>query len=230
MKTSIKDFIEELIAASDIDKVTIKRSICGIDLNLSDKEVVDIFSAVASAYIGKRYIVDNANRPVIIKVMNWLFGKSKLDLKKGIMLTGGTGKGKTTILNVLSHIAYGLGYQYELEGCRYPFHWNAVKAMEIVDAYIHGASLSSFVDMPILFIDSMGDEVTEVEYCGTRINVIQHILALRADRKDVMTFITARTENLNKLLNDYGPAMASWIEGMCNLITIGGKTDYRQCM
>lgn len=230
MTSNADRFTEELLEVIEGGNDILLRTVYKHNPQFSDKELVALFDKVATKLTGKNYKTNGIEcERVIVKLLKWLFGQAEcgLELKKGICLIGPIGCGKTTVLEVLSRMSYAMGYQYEIQGQRYPFHWPTVTSYEIIDAFVHGTRLKEFANQHILFIDSLGEEQTDVNYCGTVFNPIKQLMTMRCARKDQMTFITMRDTVAANILSKYGEDGSSLLHGLCNVLHFPGP-DYRQ--
>ena len=97
----------------------IKRAMSGIAKSYSDEQFMDIEQAKPMAWAllndycmarGFEYDLSPTNKAILLQLTKYFINDSscKLDRRKGLMLIGGTGSGKTTLMRSFSRFANAL--------------------------------------------------------------------------------------------------------------------------
>lgn len=159
--------------------------------------------------------------------------KSEYSLKKGLIVRGGIGTGKTTLFKVLR-----IYYQKYLKN--QPFH--LLSTTSIVDNFINNGvivlppqGIQSFVrsvdgipdfKQPIIkCYDDLGVEPKSANHFGNSRNVMADIILKRYDlfmKYGMRTFISTNLTP-SQIENLYGKRVRSRLREMCNQIFYGGE-------
>lgn len=186
--------------------------------------------------INPDFIIDKNNSFAYRNVARWLIGDSSMqamsatdnspvegDICKGLYLAGGVGTGKTTLMHIARFFSYILGSAIVNGSEEEKINLKPIHATDICAAYSMSGEISTYKTAPVLFVQDLGNEPTEVVYMGNRIAVMKTIIELRSDLDMMMCF----TSNLNPTKDDfmkkYGSRVASRIGEMCNYLYLGGK-------
>ena len=146
----------------------------------------------------------------------------KLNIRKGIIISGCTGCGKTTLFRIF-HFA---GTRATEDNVRL-FACRSCRdiAIEYADPANGGVqSLKRHFTGAALF-DDLGAENISSHY-GNRADVMGEIIQSRYDRK-ALTFFTTNL-NFDELRQTYGERVASRLAEMCNWVDMGIDEDYRR--
>lgn len=191
----------------DLDTVTTILSLC------YQKEVDDR---------GITFMDDQDTKSKIEKVAKWITGEN---CKVGLMVYGGVGNGKTTLLRATNDLLSSM-YSYR-KG------WDERLAIEYVTAIdIYNITKSddqsrykTIKDSDILFIDDLGVEPITAKVWGNEISPITDIIYNRYDRQRC----TIVTSNLSEeaLKERYGLRIADRMEEMFDRINSSGLS-YRK--
>jgi len=195
-------------------------------------EIYDKFRGVASHLIGREFEIDVFNQALIKKLCLYFAGdplaeKHGLSLRKGLLLAGGTGSGKTTIMKAFQsnpHQSFKLincrtiGYNYSANGFG---EIQVYSKTETIPVNLYGQT-----DLGICFDDLGTDE--ERKHYGDKINVMTEILLNRYD--SVPFHKTHITTNLNADMIEavYGGRVRSRLREMFNQINLGNNTPDRR--
>ena len=153
------------------------------------------------------------------------FGKSK----KGVLIIGGIGVGKTAIMKIMQRVfkdsksRFRLVNAYELKDLSELYTISQIKEM-------YGFDLKSD-----LYIDDIGFSV-DVKRYGNTVNIITEILMERYDlfvstgikthlSSNIMTQITNDIANKPTLKLMYGARIIDRIKEMCEIVTFKGKSQ-----
>jgi len=148
--------------------------------------------------------------------------KLNIDLNKGILLTGPIGCGKTTLMNLMKHLAQP-NNKFSVKPCR------DISFEFIQDGYIiiHKYSIGKpyqFEPRNYCF-DDLGTE-NNLKYFGNECNVIAEILLNRYDlfiSKKLQTHITTNLSAI-EIEKNYGNRVRSRLREMVNLIAYDKTT------
>jgi energy-coupling factor transporter ATP-binding protein EcfA2 len=148
--------------------------------------------------------------------------KLNIDLNKGILLTGPIGCGKTTLMNLMKHLAQP-NNKFSVKPCR------DISFEFIQDGYIiiHKYSIGKpyqFEPRNYCF-DDLGTE-NNLKYFGNECNVIAEILLNRYDlfiSKKLQTHITTNL-SATEIEKNYGNRVRSRLREMVNLIAYDKTT------
>lgn len=185
--------------------------------------------------IEPNFIIDERNKKLIKALYSWewaRFGLSNseiLDPKKGLLLHGPLGVGKSVLLRGLQR------YEGKINKVGFAFRnkslgFALVSAAEISLRYAEGGidGISKYTDRELMMnlaIDEVGREPLDSKHYGTGLNVIQTILQLRYEER--YKFTTHLTTNLNPDSDFgfiYGDYVADRIKEMFNVIEIKGES------
>ena len=184
---------------------------------------------------GKKYMAKNFNcmkkisKPftccfagsyrMILQPHNW-----RLDLQKGILLSGPVGCGKTTLMSLMKYIVQQPEHKFITKSCR------DISFEFIEDGFsvIHKYSKRSIV--PVLAkkycFDDLGAE-NSLKYYGNECNVMAEILLTRYDLFIAQNLMTHVTTNLSasEIEEAYGNRIRSRMREMFNLIAFDNNSE-----
>lgn len=231
--------LDDILKTLQKDQPIIRRMYPSAEQEMSDTYLLQIFEKVGQS-LEPRYRIDGDNKAVVLNMFRWLIGDEHFKasnpvthksvqgrLNKGIYLCGQTGTGKTLSMNILKRIIYAFGLKYELNRQQTSLYWKTYRADVLADRYAHGDSLQDVIDLPVLGIDDLGTENTDIVYMGNHMNLMKNIIEQRGDRKDRLTFFTSNLAIGSQELTDkYGERAVSRLTDMCNFYFLKGK-DHR---
>jgi DNA replication protein DnaC len=151
------------------------------------------------------------------------FEEAGYSLKKGIMLYGGVGCGKTTIMKLFRDnpsLKYGV-----------------VECMTIADIYKdkeEGGSMVThkYSNAPTICFNDLGTEIETgtSSHFGNKKNVMAEIILNHYERNESKNFKLHFTTNCNaeKLTQDYGIRVSDRLKEMCNIISLDGIKSKRK--
>jgi hypothetical protein len=161
-----------------------------------------------------------------------LADSNNLDLKKGIILSGPVGCGKTSLMVLIRCFLHD-SERFLVKPCRevaFEFH---SKGFEIINQY---SKRSFYKDnekwIPKTYcFDDLGQE-SKVLYYGNECEVLKEIILSRYDLYESVGMLTHFTTNLTpeELETRYGENVMSRLIGMTNFISFDANTpDKRRC-
>jgi DNA replication protein DnaC len=178
-------------------------------------------------YLGKKkfgthFQIDLSDKETLFKLIAYSVGavnacdKDSIDLKKGILLLGPVGCGKTTLMTLLNELVYP-HQKYQVKSTREiasEFHQDG---FQIIHKYGRRQKY--------LCLDDLGVE-QNMKYYGNECNTVAEILLHRYDMHVNYGILTHATTNLNaeELEKIYGNRVRSRLRSMFNLITFPSST------
>lgn len=175
------------------------------------------------------FVVDDNNRALLNEVFAYLEGRSSiLDRRKGLLITGPIGSGKTTLMRAVSlyqNLSMGLNMGkavggFRLESTSHVAMQYISKGFDALDKYTYNDGNSP---CSICF-DELGREPVPVKYYGSELNVMQYILQCRYEAiADCLTHITTNLA-VDQIEERYGDYIADRINEMFNVCTLGGES------
>lgn len=230
--------IDEIIReCSSLEDIRIRRMTGKYSIEGAKNCIMSLGSKVC----GKQFVIDDSNESTILNIVAWLMnnnfeaispttkGPVPGRLDKGIYLYGGTGTGKTALMDALRIIAQKdhLSYDYGLN--RRNMVWSVARADDIAEEFMESGSISRWVEENCLLIDDLGAEPREMIYMGNRVNVLKRVLEARGDRKGIFTIILSNiplgrlSDGSTPFVDCYGNRVESRIMEMCNYLYLGGE-------
>lgn len=183
----------------------------------------------------KRWIETVENKQITNQLAQYFaqdpeFEGSGYSLKKGILLAGGVGVGKTTLMQLFGRNPLA---SFIIVPCRNIANEFVDYGNEMLDKYT-GEFLPSS-DNPFrhntfgLCFDDLGTETRKKNY-GNELNVLEEILLTRYERRQSLMNRTHITTNLtgDAIGEMYGDRVRSRMREMFNIIVFEGQTDMRQ--
>ena len=226
------------IIASIIDDIRERGIFAGIKRMRFDYRLEDARDMVVE--IGRmrtpHFVLDEANSFAYDNVIKWVMGDATMQaldpltrrpvagrLDAGIYVAGGTGTGKSWLLDIMSIFCMVDNPRVTLGGETRPLRWNNYRADAICDEYAAKGDISAYKGMGVLGIQDLGSEPRESLYMGNRLCVLGSILESRGDRDDVLTLITSNIPMGHARLEEmYGSRVVSRLAQMCHYFEIRG--------
>lgn len=148
--------------------------------------------------------------------------KLNLDLRKGILLSGTIGCGKTSLMHLLKAFTYPF-YDYKIITCRDVAFSFAKNGYEAMTAYNQIQNKST--RLVSYCFDDLGAE-QQIKHYGNDCNVMAEILISRYEHFIINNSITHITTNLSasEIESFYGNRVRSRMREMFNLITFDKNT------
>ena len=189
-----------------------------------------------------KFLIDANNRSAYENVIRWVHNDPAMmctdpttcnpcagKLKSGIYLSGGTGTGKSWLLEVMSVYANTLGVRISFNGFIRGLTWTNVRTSNICKTDSQSGDVSFYEDVDIIGFQDLGSENLDAMYMGTRIDVMRSILEARSDSENKITLITSNLKLGGERLRErYGPRVESRLCSMCNFIELTGPDRRRR--
>jgi predicted ATPase len=180
---------------------------------------------------GQHFKINEEDKPIIYKLLSYFLKDEPvaahlhIDLKKGILLSGPIGAGKTTLMNLLK-LFEPTSARFIMRSCR------DVSFEFIKDGYdtIHKYSRHSFQPnthaLKTYCFDDLGTENT-LKYYGNECNVMAEVLLSRYDLFVSRNLVTHLTTNLSasEIESMYGNRVRSRMREMFNLIAFDKEIE-----
>jgi len=158
------------------------------------------------------YKIDDYNKSALSFICTYLQKCEGVDHKKGIMIVGDIGTGKTLMLKTAIKIIE----KHTIK------RFKQLHSKEVAEAIKEAESgIRSLKKMPML-IDDIGKEQKEAKDYGSAFNPIPDLFALRWDFGS-WTFATCNY-NFDDLVNFYGRSTVDRMNQMFNIITLKGES------
>lgn len=206
-----------------------KKKIIPLNCKLSDAK--ELFTKIAQKMLNENtdeedlFSIDENNESVINELLLYFIGsnESNLDFKKGIMLTGKIGTGKSFIMRVLHYLnsnVFRVNY-YKFVTSRTIIRGYQMGGYDAIECYIS----SNGREFPTILIDDIGSGIEIVNYFGNQSNIIAEILLERYEiftRHGKLTHITTNL-NADEIENRYGDRVRSRMREMFNVLELKGN-------
>lgn len=211
--------------------VHIKRQKFAYSLANAIETVIAIGKSRASAFV-----IDRNNEFAYTNMVRWLMGDEEMRcldpttkqvipgrLDAGIYVAGGTGTGKSWLLEIMSALCVVDEPQLFIGEQAVPLKWVNYRADDICDAYAKEGTIERFKSAIVLGIQDLGSEPRETLHMGNRVQVLAALLEHRGDRTDCITLISSNYPMAHKSLEEiYGTRVVSRLSQMCNYFEIKG--------
>lgn len=210
---------------------------------------LEIGKTIINAKDKSEFIFDSNNAGVIKNLLLWamgdvaikdmLLGSAKkgfnhdAHINKGIYITGPTGVGKTTLLDILNMFCRVnqipvVRTDETGKNNSWIIRFQKYSAVEITREYKETGSIKSFLDIPFLYIDDLGEEPTKIYNRGNTTNALREIIEYRGDQGNQLTIFTSNISFTSKDFADlYGDRAQSRLYKMCNLYYLDGSDKRR---
>jgi DNA replication protein DnaC len=198
-------------------------------------ECLSILEHAGQRLYGKHFKIIEEDHSVIFKLLTYFLrdqenaDKLGISFRKGIILTGPIGCGKTSLMNLMRYISAAHTHHIMLPCRKLAFEFNE-NGFAVIQKY----SENSFVtgnqewEPKIYCFDDLGAE-TIMKHYGTDCNVLAEILLSRYDLFISHGMRTHLTTNLNssEIEAAYGSRVRSRLREMMNLIAFDYSRDKR---
>lgn len=191
-------------------------------------EIITWLQTKGKTIYGQHFHIPATDYKIIYKLIAY-FTKDQqtcnhqnINLQKGILLTGPIGCGKTTIMNLMKHIAPP-EHKYFVKPTRDISFEFIQDGYEVIHRYSKGKLYQS--NAKTICFDDLGTE-NNLKYYGNECNVIAEILLSRYDLFTTKRLQTHITTNLSaiEIENHYGNCVRSRLREMVNLIAYDKTT------
>lgn len=220
----------------DIKQRGMFASVGRMKYNYSLDEAIEVVLKIGQSR-SPNFVIDSDNRFAYENVVKWVMGDATMmaldpetrqpqagRLEAGIYIAGGTGTGKSWLLEIMNAFCLVDEPRITLGETTRPLRWTNYRADYICDEYTSKGDISRFKTMGVIGIQDMGSEPRESMYMGNRLPVIGSIIESRGDRSDLLTLITSNLPiNHSRLQELYGDRVQSRLAQMCNYFEIRGR-------
>lgn len=177
-----------------------------------------LFGECLTRAAGRQFVIDEHNRWIVKELFYWAIRaqtKTNLDIKKGVLLMGGNGVGKSTLLRGLADF----DRQWrQVRSEQYGFR--VVSAREVCSAvYDEGERGLRAYLTPQLAIDELGREPLTTNHFGSAVPVIQNLLGDRYE-KHLMTHLATNLTTEAEIANRYGAYVADRLQEMVTPVSM----------
>jgi len=171
---------------------------------------------------GNHFKILESDYPIIYKLIAYFLKDEatcfqyNINLNKGILLSGPVGCGKTSLMNLMKHLA-ATEHKFFVKPCRDISFEFIQDGYEIIHKYSKGKLYQS--EPKTICFDDLGTE-NNLKYYGNECNVMAEILLSRYDiftAKKIQTHITTNL-SASEIENVYGNRVRSRLREMINLI------------
>lgn len=193
----------------------------------------ELMTMIESHFLTKGWVMDQFNRPIIENLCKYFTGDSTgpLNLKKGILLRGGVGCGKTSIMQLFQ---YNQTNSFNIVSCRevaYKFANDGHSAISQYNNLLYSSNLKlTFGQKEIgTCFDDLGTEEEKKNF-GNQVNVMADIILNRYDKKETMFAKTHMTSNLSvsEIEQYYGTRVKSRLVEMFNDVVFENNSPDRR--
>lgn len=195
--------------------------------------VINWLQAKGINLYGNHFKIVETDYPIVYKLIAYFLkdqptcNQLNIDLEKGILLTGPIGCGKTTLMNLMKHLAPA-DNKFSVKPCRDISFEFIQYGYQIIHKYSNGKLYHS--EPRTYCFDDLGTE-NNLKYYGNECNVMAEILLSRYDlyiSKKLQTHITTNL-SANEIEKQYGNRVRSRLRELCNLIAFdNGAKDKRK--
>lgn len=195
--------------------------------------VINWLQAKGIEHYGNHFKIVETDYPIVYKLIAYFLkdeqtcNQLNIDLEKGILLTGPIGCGKTTLMNLMKHLAPA-DNKFSVKPCRDISFEFIQDGYQIIHKYSNGKLYHS--EPRTYCFDDLGTE-NNLKYYGNECNVMAEILLSRYDlyiSKKLQTHITTNL-SANEIEKQYGNRVRSRLRELCNLIAFdNGTKDKRK--
>lgn len=185
-----------------------------------------------NALYGKHFHIRKADYETVFKLVVWAIGdydnaqRFKINLNKGILLTGPVGSGKTSLMTLLNCVAIP-SRKFLMKSARetsFEFIQNGYKTIQNYSNQSYTLKSGEISPKHYCF-DDLGTE-NNIKFYGNECNVLGEILLSRYDHFVSRRMFTHITTNLSasEIEEMYGKRVRSRLREMLNLISFDHST------
>lgn len=186
-------------------------------------KIVEWLLKVGTEHLGKNFEIPKNEKTIILSMLAWfledeiLAKEMNIDLKKGIMLSGPIGCGKTTLFQLMRKLPKGRK-NFLMASTRQIVSEFMQSGYEILEKYSRGSLYNDYRTPKNYCFDDLGSESAS-KYFGNDCNVMAEILLTRYDIFKEKGIITHLTTNLTagEIELIYGNRLRSRMREMFNL-------------
>lgn len=197
--------------------------------------MLKIIENCGQAMFGPGFSIPDFDRPVVFRLLAYFLKDQAvaeadgIDLKKGIMLIGPVGCGKTSLMRIIQELSPP-NYKPAIVSCRDVSVAFSQKGYEVIEKYSKQAFYPYTNTPRVHCFDDLGLEPT-TSFWGNTCHVMAEVLLSRYDMLYSHGMVTHITTNLNteELEECYGNRLRSRMREMFNLMAYHpGSEDKRR--
>ncbi|WP_333696408.1 ATPase [Flavobacterium sp.] len=193
-----------------------------IKSHYSYTEVINWLEQKGVELYGNHFKILETDYPIVYKLIAYFLKDEQacyqfnINLKKGILLTGPIGCGKTSLMNLMKYLT-PTDHKFSVKPCRDISFEFIQDGYQIIHKYSIGKLYQS--EPRTYCFDDLGTE-NNLKYFGNECNVMAEILLSRYDLFISKKLVTHITTNLSatEIENHYGNRVRSRLRELCNLI------------
>lgn len=199
-----------------------------IKTNYNYQEVIVWLEKKGIELYGNHFKIIEEDYPIIYKLIAYFLKDEptcfqyKINLNKGILISGPVGCGKTTLMNLMKYLS-STEHKFIVKACR-DISFEFIKdGYEVIHRYSRGKL--DQLDPKIYCFDDLGLE-NNLKYYGNECNVMAEILLSRYDlyiSRRIQTHITTNL-SASEIENQYGNRVRSRMRELFNLISYDNTT------
>lgn len=198
---------------------------------INQSDLFEMIESQGKECYGEKFSLLEEDVELLRKLLIYFFSdweltkRNNIDLKKGVMLAGPVGSGKTSIMALVSYFQ-SVQQRHILKPCRdivLEFH---SKGFKTINKYGKSFQKVEGSLLPVAYcFDDLGSE-SKVSYYGNDCDVIKEIILSRYDLFESIGMMTHFTTNLNvkELEVRYGENVISRLEAMTNFMAFDNTT------
>ncbi len=203
---------------------------------INEHDLFEILQEHGRKYYGEKFTLWKEDYHAIRKLLIYFCGdyalasKNSIDLKKGVILSGSVGCGKTSLMQLVNIFA-GPERGHKVKPCREIAFEFLSEGFEIITKYSKKAFLKSGQQWTpeIYCFDDLGQEM-KMKYYGNECEVMREIILSRYEMFEAFGMLTHFTTNLSEkqISMRYGKNVASRLSAMCNFMSFEHSFDKRR--
>jgi hypothetical protein len=191
-----------------------------LDDTVEIRRLQQLFTECLTNVAGRSFVIDNHNEMIIGSLFYWairLQSKTNLDCRKGLLLMGGNGVGKTTLLKGLAEFDRNWRSASGKKGLH---GFRVVSARDICSSFYEEGDrgVRQYLSQQ-LAIDEIGREPLTTNHFGSAVPVMQNLLGDRHEKR-LMTHIATNLSTEAEIANRYGAFVADRLQEMFNPISM----------
>jgi DNA replication protein DnaC len=193
------------------------------------QEIINWLQTTGIQLYGNHFKIIETDYPIVYKLIAYFLKDQQvcdqfnIDLQKGILLTGPIGCGKTSLMNLMKHVALP-NNKFSVKPCRDISFEFIQDGYQIIHKYSIGQLYHS--EPRTYCFDDLGTE-NNLKYFGNECNVMAEILLSRYDLFIYKKLKTHITTNLSatEIEKQYGNRIRSRLRELCNLIAFDNNIN-----
>ena len=199
-----------------------------MNTTLSYREIISWLEKKGVELYGNHFKILETDYTIVYKLIAYFLKDEqscyqfKIDVKKGILVTGPIGCGKTSLMNLMKYLAQTEN-KFSVKPCRDISFEFIQEGYQIIHKYSIGKLYES--NPRTICFDDLGTE-NNLKYYGNECNVMAEILLSRYDlfiSKKLKTHITTNL-SASEIEKHYGNRVRSRLREMVNLIAYDKST------